>query len=305
MMKKGIALLTALALLLLPLLAGAEAGSTPLLYRVTDENGHTAYLLGTIHIGRKDMYPLSDAVEQAYAEAEILAVEADILAFSQDLVQMTQMSLALLYGPGDDASRHMSEEGYAQAIALLDYPEIVLKRMRLAGWISLAEDKVYGMAGLSSDWGVDMHLLRRAHADGKQIDELEGMAEQMEILLAMPDSIAEMQLLSDLDNAEEMAQMYVILLTAWQMGAEETFSGLLSEDEGDLSELPEELRAEYEQYMLSMYENRNDGFAQQVKDYLSEGKTVLVAVGAAHILGEEGLVDLLTRDGYTVEEIGR
>ena len=304
-MKKRIALLLAALLLALPLLTLAEAGSQPLLYRVTDEDGHTVYLLGTIHIGREDMYPLSDAVEQAYAEAEILAVEADILAYSQNLIKITRLSLALMYGPGDDASRHMSQEGYALALEKIDYPEILLKRMRLAGWMSLAEEQIYSLAGLSSDWGVDMHLLRRAHADGKRIDELEGMEEQMDVLLSMPDSIAEMQIVSSLKNMAATAASYNLLLSAWQTGNEALFRILLQSGDMALDQLPEDIRADYQQYTDALYGNRDAGFEEQAIRYLAEGKTVLFAVGAAHVVGDGALADRLMKDGYTVEEIGR
>lgn len=302
-MKRTMAIL--LAVLMLVPVMGARAESSPLLYRVTDGEGHRVYLLGTIHVGREDFYPLSDAVEQAYAEAEILAVEADILAFSQNLVKMTQMSLALMYGPGDDASNHMSPENYALAVEKIDYPEILLRRMRLAAWMSLTEEQTYDMAGLSADWGVDMHLLSRAHADGKQIDELEGMEDQMDVLLALPDSIVEMQIMSSLENAVGAASAINTLAGAWQTGNEMLLNLLLQSEETALDQLPEEIRADYAAFMDTMYGDRNSGFEDQVKNYLAEGKTVLFAVGAAHIVGEGALAQMLAQDGYTVEEIGR
>ena len=301
-MKRRIALL--LTVLALALAAGAQAESHPLLYRVTDTEGHTVYLLGTIHVGREDFYPLSDAVEQAYAEAEVLAVEADILAFSQNLIKMTQMSMALMYGPGDDATKHMSPENYALAVEKINYPEILLRRMRLAAWMSLTEELSYDMAGLSSDLGVDMHLLRRAHADGKPIDELEGMEEQMELLLGLPDSIVEMQIMSSLENTAAAAAAINTLALAWQNGNEALFTMLLQSEDVALDQLPEEIRADYEAYMDAMYQDRNAGFEEQAIRYLADGKTALIAIGAAHIVGEDGLAQRLARDGFTVEEIG-
>ena len=59
-----------------------KAESDPLLYRVSDGQGCTVYLLGTIHMGRPDFYPLGTAAEAAYQAAEVLAVEADLLSQS-------------------------------------------------------------------------------------------------------------------------------------------------------------------------------------------------------------------------------
>ena len=72
MKKRLLSGLIAAALLLQPYAAGAE--STPLVYRVTDGQGHVLYLLGTIHVGSDGMYPLGSAVEEAYENADILAV---------------------------------------------------------------------------------------------------------------------------------------------------------------------------------------------------------------------------------------
>lgn len=304
-MKKWIAWIM-IALLALPLTAGAEeAGSAPLLYRVTGENGGTVYLLGTIHIGKEDMYPLSDAVYRAYEAAEILAVEADIYAYQQDLVAMTQTSLAMLYDPGDDASKHMSAANYGLAVNMLDYPETTLKKMRLAAWLSLAEEKVYDAAGLSEEYGVDMHLLKRAHEDGKQVDELEGINAQMEVLLGIPDGVADLQIMSDLTLKVILAQNYRTLLDVWRRGDAVTLRRMLEVDEESLSMLTPDMQAEYDAYISSMYHDRDLGFYRQVKDYLDQGKTVLFAVGAAHVVGTGGIVDQLTEAGYTVEEIGR
>ena len=75
-MKKILAMLLCLSLLL-PCL-GAAAESHPLLYEARDNQGHVIYLLGTIHVGGEDMFPLSDAVWRAYDEAEALAVEISV-----------------------------------------------------------------------------------------------------------------------------------------------------------------------------------------------------------------------------------
>ena len=228
-MKKIFAAILALAVALFAVCAAAE--SSPLLYRVTDGDGHTVYLLGTIHIGSEDMYPLSDAVNRAYEEAEILAVEADIVALQQDLGAVMAMSLALMYGPGDDATQHMTQQNYELAVKMLDYPEILLRRMRPAAWLSLAEEKIYREAGLSEEYGVDMHLLTRAHQDGKQIDELEGVDSQLDVLIGMPDRIAEIQLMSELTFSFLIAETYNALFEAWRAGDAEGLRRMLETDD--------------------------------------------------------------------------
>ena len=96
-MKKIVALFLCLALLTLCAVPGLAA-STPLLYEVKDEAGHTLYLLGTIHVGGEDMYPLSEAVWNAYAAADVLAVEVDVLESSGGLINSIRTLTDLMYG---------------------------------------------------------------------------------------------------------------------------------------------------------------------------------------------------------------
>lgn len=299
MKKRWIAALMTLMLVLQPCLTLAE--STPLLFRVTDAEGHRIYLLGTIHVGREDMYPLSGAVEQAFEEADVLAVEVDLQSVMGNLLQMLRYSALLVYGLGDDITNHISEETYRLGIEKLGYPEIVLKRMKPIAWYSLAEEYAYSLAGLSSDWGVDMQLLSKAKKANKTIEETESMEAQMETLLALPDDVMDEQIRLILSSPEESAEGIRLLANMWQTGNRESLEALLALEE----EAGESSDAQYDEYNETLIYSRNDGFEQQAKDYLQNGVTALIAIGTFHIVGEDGLAARLARAGYLVEEIGK
>jgi len=287
----------------LMLYAGAAQGeATPLLYEVSDEEGHVIYLLGTIHIGEEDMYPLSDAVEKAYQDADLLAVEMDLLAVQQDMSQMMQYSLALMYTDGSTIQDHIDPEIYALGVEKLGQPEAVIKRMRPMAWLSLAQEQSYTRIGQSAEWGVDMVLLGRAHEDGKPIHELEGLESQMNTMLAMPDRIVEFQLQQYLSYPEAADLSMKLLSAAWRCGNEEIFSLLLAQEEVSI---PKELQEDYDAYAENLLHSRDDLFEQKAKEYLASGEKVLFAVGAAHIVGDNALADRLAKAGYTVKEIGR
>jgi len=280
----------------------ALAGARPLLYRVEDEAGHRIYLLGTIHIGRESMYPLSAAVEAAYDEAEILAVELDVVAYRNNFLKSLLSTAKLTYGLFDSADRHLSPEVYAMGVEKLGLPEYTLRRLRPGAWLSLAENWMYEQTGLSAELGVDMHLLGRAHADGKQIDELEGYDSQMAVMLGLPDEIVDLQLQSTLKYPHVSGLSLKLMLQAWENGDERTLTRYV---QTDTSALPGELREVYQEFLDMMYHDRDSGFEEQARAYLKAGKTVLLAVGAAHIVGPGALADRLAQAGYTVTEIGR
>ena len=269
-----------------------KAESDPLLYRVSDGQGCTVYLLGTIHMGRPDFYPLGTAAEAAYQAAEVLAVEADLL--SQSAANAARYSAALMYGPGDECRRHLAPETYQLGLQRLGRSEGLLNRMRPAAWYSLAETAVFAELGCSQEWGVDSVLLRRAHDEGKPVEELEGGDAQIGILLSIPDEVMDgeiRRLLSDPDQARADMEN---ALRAWQAGDADA---LLA------AALPSSDTPAYRLYTEAVYARRNALFAQRVTEYLAKGRTALVAVGAAHLLGQDGLAQRLADAGYRVERL--
>ena len=298
MKKRLLSGLIAAALLLQPYAAGAE--SAPLVYRVTDGQGHTLYLLGTIHVGSDDMYPLGSAVEEAYQNADVLAVELDLYAYGGNLFSAAKTAFALMYGPQDNIKNHLSPETYALGVETLSMPEIALQRMKPAMWYSLAENRVIENAGLDATKGVDYWLLKQAHRDGKRIDELETLETQMATLLSIPEEVIDNEVQAILTYPEESVQGLLMLFEAWRQGDEAALRTLL-----EASTEGEELGEAYEAYSDMLIDSRNDGFEEQALKYLNSGETALIAIGAFHVIGENGLTEKLARLGYTVEEIGR
>ena len=298
MKKRLLSGLIAAALLLQPYAAGAE--SAPLVYRVTDGQGHALYLLGTIHVGNDGMYPLGSAVEEAYQNADVLAVELDLYAYGVNLFSNLKTSFALMYGFQDNVKNHLSPETYALGVEKLGMPEIALQRMKPAMWYSLAENVMIQKAGLDAMKGVDYWLLKQAHKDGKRIDELETLEAQMATLLSIPEEVIDYEVQAMLTYPEESARGLLTLFEAWRQGDEAALRTLL-----DASGEGEELSDAYEEYSDMLIDSRNDGFEEQAVAYLNSGETALIAIGAFHIIGENGLAEKLARAGYTVEEIGR
>ena len=298
MRKQATALIMALMLMCAWGMGMAE--SRPLLYLVEDAEGHRIYLLGTIHVGGESTYPLSEAVENAYAEAEVLAVELDLYAYANDPELAAQSAELWAYPPEDSAKNHLSEETYALGVEKLGESEEDLDRLRTAGWLSLAMKYAYEQTGLSPELGADLHLLTRAHEDGKPIDELEGYESQMEVLLALPDSVVEEQLVQLLKNPALCGASIRMMLTAWEQGMEGTLRVFVAQD----ASLPA-ADAERQDYQDTLYHDRDDGFFTAAEGYLREGRTALIAVGAAHVIGAGGLKDQFIAAGYTVTEIGR
>jgi len=290
-MKKLFALILALMLLI----PAALADSDPLIYRVTDGKGGTLYLFGTVHVGREDMYPLPEDVLEALENSDALAVEADVTE------EVTGELLALYmeymyYSKGDCLSDHFAPETMDLITGFLEgYPLPMLDVMRPITVQALVEQ------ALLSEYpapGVDETLIGMAREQGKQILEVEGARFQLEMFPLLPESVIEMSIVSLLEDPEAGAAEMAALVDAWVAGDEAALTELcLISYEG----VPEELLADLAEYERLMYTDRNIGMAETAAEYLESGDTVFFAVGAAHLLGEGGLAELLRWAGYTVE----
>jgi len=84
----------------------------------------------------------------------------------------------------------------------------------------------------------------------------------------------------------------------WCMGDEAALADAVRIDTSQMS--PEELEL-YEEYAQAMETDRNLQMHQVAESYLNSGETVFYAVGLAHLLAEDGLVNSLRNAGYTVE----
>lgn len=297
MRKENVAALALALALSLPAAAGA---ADPPLYRVRNAAGHTLYVLGTMHVGAEGDAALNEAVEAAWQSTSALAAEVDLAAFSQDRARAVSYSRALLYADGDTADHHLSPETYALGVAQLGLPEATLRRMRPAAWLSQAQSLAYEALGLESQWGMDAVLLNRAHQEGRPVYELETVEAQTALMQTMPDAAAEAQLHALLAEKDASRAELLALYAAWETGDAETIAAL---SQAEAERIPADAQADYEAYARRLYDERNQAFAQAALDYLSAGECVLMAVGAAHLPGKEGVVRLLENAGCQAERI--
>jgi hypothetical protein len=283
--------------LLAPLLAPAQPGSTPLLYEVKSDT-NTVYLLGTVHVGSRQMYPLSPQVEEAFARSRVLVLEAD----PEDQSGVVAAVQRSLYQPPDNLGNHVSAELLAQLRAVL--PKVglpieyahTMKPALLAMTVTMME---VGRLGYDPAMGVDVHFARRAKERGMPLEQLESMDEQMRMLesLSAPTQQAMLayavQSIADGSFETELRDM----MAAWSAGDE---AGLRASVERESAALPagpgDELRD-------AMYARRNATMAARVEAMLARDAPHFVAVGAGHLLEQDGVVELLRKRGFTVRRL--
>ncbi len=278
-----------------------EAECTPLMYKVTDGKGGILYILGSIHVADDRAKDMPDYVNDAYDESDYLCVECDTFALSSDMAAQRELAELVVYSDGSMISDHISAETYEAAKAILEENGMysyVYDYMKPAMWVSTLETLSAEKAGLDSDSGIDLMFLEKAHKSGLEIREVESVEFQFNMLIGFSDELMDAMLASDCreDAAESTLELYEL----WLTGNEKTLiKALTAEDDSD-SDLPAELLEEYNKVMIC---DRNIGMADKAEEYLAGGGTGFYIVGLAHVIGDGGIIDLLTQRGYTVEKI--
>ena len=282
----------------------------PLFYKVTDDNGNIAYLLGTIHIGDSLTSALPDKIYKALDAADALAVEMDLLGFEEKKEEDASLEQAYtdsyFFSAGTDLQSYLEDDDlYIRTNDLLfamGYGAMAntMKPAAIASVIDSWHQESLNM--VSSEQGVDMRLLTLAAEKGKKIYEIENVKEH---LSAISDYSKETQI-AMLKASLEAGRYETFLSTGylyelWCEGDEELLR------ESVMPVLPEDATAEekalYEEYMDKMMTQRDRIMVDGICGYLESGETVFVAVGLAHVVGEGGIVDQLKALGYTVTRV--
>ncbi len=280
-------------------------GSTPLLYKVTADNGNTLWLFGSIHVGRDDFYPLPDYVMEAYEGSDALAVEVDITNISfSDQVKALQK---LIYRDGTTIKDHISSEVYEVAVEILKEHGLynsALDHYYPVLWSTFIENCTYSASGADSENGVDMHLIQLAKDEGKKILEIESADLQYDMLAGFSMELQTYLLegtiyayyMGEEDNEDN--DEATVLMDLWADGDEQALDEYLNPEYEFESQYEELL---YEEYNDAMLTSRNKGMAKYAEGALLSGDEIFICVGAAHVVGEGAIADLLRQRGYTVE----
>ena len=282
----------ATALALLPLLASAH----PPAWRVTSPRGGHMTLLGSIHYLRASDYPLPDTIDELYGNADNLIMELDL-----DDLDPLQMSQTLVSrgtaANGKSLSDRLPADTLRQASqAALDVGVTLEVMNRFEPWLvalTLTQLKM-NQLGFDPGVGLEQHLLRKARTDGKQIRGLETVDDQLAIFDDLTEAQQAAFLEQTVDEMTGLADQVGTLVDTWMKGNVESLAADLLAGLLDFPELYQSLVVE-----------RNLDWAKQLAALANDSdQTSLVVVGTLHLVGDDSLVALLEKRGFTITRLG-
>ena len=285
-----------------------EEKAKPVFYHVTGKDGQEMWLLGTIHVGDDRTGYLPQEIYDAFDASDALALECDSRIFEDqmeaDEALQEEVSGLYYYSDGSTAQSHITDqELYDLAVKMMKATGNYFFNapyLKVAMWSnSISNFFIRQGSGLSSDKGVDNRLQELADKSGKKIIEVESTLFQLKMLTGWSDGLSQWQLedavhTHGLGYTNSLLKMYDL----WCSGDEAALIEYLKDDTTGMTD--EEL-AWWNEYNTAMSTDRNADMAKTAIGYLESGETVFMAVGLAHVLAEDGLVNALRAAGYTVE----
>ena len=200
------------------------------------------------------------------------------------------------YGGDDTIQKHISKETYdtlQKRFVEYGFPIEYMTKFRPLFLAVTIETLEYQKLGLDPRYGIDKYFLQQAEGN-KLIIELESFDSQMDLFRTMTEKDQELFLVYTLNDLEDGRKNLDILMTAWSDGdskiMEKVMFDPLKEDR-QLSRIYEKL----------FYE-RNRNMTDKIVKMLAQKGTYFVAVGAGHLIGRQGIIELLSHKGYAVRQ---
>ena len=260
-------------------------------WQVTGDSARLT-LLGSVHMAFPDVYPLREDLETAFENADALVVEVDITGTGAAEIQRLLLDEGMLPS-GQTVEQYLSTPVWRSLLAYMDshaLPGDSFVRMKpglLATTLSALRLAEFGM---QLEHGIDRHFLNRVQGD-KPVLELESPAEQVALLLDFPD--ADLLMAQTLLQLEAMEAIIAPVYEAWLEGDSATLNQLLLAQERSS-------HPEFEAIYQRFYDDRNHAMAHRLTELLAGEGHYFVVVGAGHLVGEEGIIALLQRTGFTI-----
>jgi uncharacterized protein YbaP (TraB family) len=255
---------------------------------------NTIYLLGSVHVLSSKSYPFKVALNRAFDDSSRIVFEIDLNRFTTTRLRQ-EFRRTAFYPIGQSLSKKISPETVELLREVLPVYGLTLKRVEhlkpwfLAEWLS---SRTLEMAGFSETLGVDIYFFRKARSTGKPILGLETLRDQAQIFDHFSDEENERYLLGTLARLSTYPASIGRLVTAWQNGDVRLLDQMLNQDQfAD----PATHKA--------LFSDRNIKWLPQIEAIAHKNENYLVIVGAGHLVGNDGVIAQLRRDGYTVEQM--
>ena len=252
---------------------------------------NAVYLLGSIHLLKKEDYPLPAPLEAVFSDSKIAVFETDITGMENPELAMKLAAKGQL-PEGETLRTRLSPPVY---VAFSNYVQKAGMPVELFDSITPAMAAITLVAldlkkmGLDPQNGLDKHFFDLAAKDGKTIVPLETLDFQIGLMTEFSKEEGELLMKTTLKEIDTMEKDFDDLVKAWRTGDAEKLDKLLNEA---MEEAPV--------IFHRLLTDRNRRWLPKIEELLRGKENAIVIVGAGHLVGTNGVVALLKNKGYKI-----
>jgi uncharacterized protein len=254
----------------------------------------TVYLAGSFHALRASDYPLPAEFLKAYEDSRKIIFEVPPGETESPEYMGKFLSLAI-YNDGTTLKEHISSAAYAKAESFCkerDYPLEQYQFLKPTFFVMTLTVSEMNKIGADPQKGIDYFFKEKALQDGKATGSLETLDQQLDLLASMDANLGSDQILESIEELKQIEVMLGELLAVWRKG-----------DEAKMEELYIKDLKLYPKLYQALVVDRNNKWMRNIEGYLNSSGNTMVVVGAAHLVGADGLVNLLRKRGYKVVKL--
>ena len=252
------------------------------------------YIGGTVHLLRSTDFPLPGEFDIAYHNSDRIFFETDMTALSDPSTQQ-KLAIAMIAEPGHTVDKLLTPETLEQlanAAAKRGLDLNALMPFKASMIMMMLEVSELQRMGLTVE-GVDAYFNERAIQDAMPTDELETLAVQLEFLSRMGEGNEEEFVQLSLRDLDKLEGLYDEIILAWRNGDRKQLGALF------ISDMKQDFPEVYGQLLVQ----RNNNWLPAIHNMFEEPGTEYVLVGAAHLIGPDGLLQRLEKQGYDVAQV--
>jgi uncharacterized protein YbaP (TraB family) len=233
-------------------------------------------------------------LEAAFKESDLLVEEVDLAEMTAPDNQLTILMRGMLPA-GQSLEAVVSPATFAlvsRRVADLGMPVEPLKRFKPWMLALTLLSLEWLKAGFDPDLGLDKHFYDRARTEGKAVQGLETLDFQISRFDEMTPNEQDRLLTQTLKELDTQRTSVTALADAWKAGDSSTIERIVLQD----------VRQEPQMYQRLLVD-RNRNWLPKIEALFARRGRAFVVVGAAHLVGTDGLISMLRARGYTVEQM--
>lgn len=254
------------------------------------------YLLGSVHALKPDAYPLPDSMERAFNESSQTVFEVDLSRTNEQDISKLVRQLGF-YDSSRTLQTELSEDTLKLLKSHLTKRAIQFEAVQtMKPWLlsmKLAMEELTSLE-YEAERGIDRYFLLKARSMGKPVIQLESISGQLQLLASDSPDIQELALRVGIEESPKAEQQLETLIDAWRRGDADAMWQIA---------IGNSTYPALDAQINKLIDNRNLLMAKKIGTYLQSKQTTLVVVGALHVGGERGILNLMSADN-TIEQMG-